>query len=98
MNRKENLIFLLITILFYIYIMFISELDAGTGKKELENIIILAIPCFIFLMQSFNITNKTERKKYLYCYLIIYITAIMGFTFSNFRTTYKHLGNINFVR
>ena len=98
LDKKRNLIFLLIIVFFYIYIMFISEIDIGTGKKELENIIILAIPCFIYLIQSLNITDKIERKKYLYYYLIIYITAIIGFTFSNFRTTYKHLGNINFVR
>jgi hypothetical protein len=39
MNKKIELTVLFSSALLYIYIMFISGMDAGTGKKELENII-----------------------------------------------------------
>lgn len=98
MNKKIELTVLFSSALLYIYIMFISGMDAGTGKKELENIIIFIIPCFIYFINSFKTKDKSERKKYLYYYLIIYIIVMISFTFSNFRMTYKHLGDIIFVR
>lgn len=98
MNKKIELTVLFSSALLYIYIMFISGMDAGTGKKELENIIIFIIPCFIYFINSFKTKDKAERKKYLYYYLIIYIIVMISFTFSNFRMTYKHLGDIIFVR
>lgn len=99
MVRKiEDIILLTISILFYVYIMFIAEIDLGTGKKELENIILLAIPCFIYLVKSFKTTDMKDRKKYIYYYLLIYMIVMIGFTFSNFRMAYKNLGDVKFVR
>lgn len=98
MNKIKDIILLLVSIIFYVYIMFISEINLGTGKKELENIILLMIPCFIFLVKSFKISNINEKKRYLYYYLIIYLVIMISFTFSNFRMSYKTLGDINFVR
>lgn len=98
MNQKKNIFLLFVSILFYTYIMFFSEISLGTGKKELENLIILVIPCIIYLMQSFKILNFEDRKKYIYYYLVIYILVIVSFTFSNFRLIYRQIGDVNFVR
>lgn len=97
-NKVKSYILLTITIVLYIYIMFFSNIETGTGKKELENILILAIPCFIFLVDSLGIKSNEERKKYLYYYLIIYLLAMIGFTFSDNRLFWKNLGDINYVR
>ena len=78
--------------------MFFSEISLGTGKKELENLVILVIPCLIYLMQSFKIFSVEDRKIYLYYYLIIYILVIVSLTFSNFRLIYRQIGDVNFVR
>lgn len=78
--------------------MFFSSIEVGTGKKELENILILAMPCFIFFVDSLGIRTKEERKKYLYYYLLIYLIAMLGFTFSDNRLFWKNLGNVNYVR
>jgi len=98
LKNIKNWILILIGVISYIYIMFFSNIELGTGKKELENIFVLAIPCFILLIQSFKIKDKKERKKYLFYYLLFYIIAMLGFTFSNFRLAYKRLGDVNFVR
>jgi len=65
--------------------MFFSDVTLDTGKKELENMIMLAIPCFMLLFYSFNIKDKTERKHILIVYILFYILAVLGFTFGNFR-------------
>lgn len=65
--------------------MFFSNVTLGTGKKELENIIILALPSFMILLYSFNLKDKAERKRILIIYLLFYLLTVIGFTFSNFR-------------
>lgn len=90
MNRvfnKRNINFLIIvsSIILYVFIMFFSDITLDTGKKELENIIILAIPCFMLLFYSLSFSDINRRKKILIIYLIFYILAIIGFTFADFR-------------
>lgn len=65
--------------------MFFSNVTLDTGKKELENMIMLAVPCFMLLFYSFNLKDKKERRNILIIYLIFYILAVVGFTFANFR-------------
>jgi len=85
-NKKYiNYAIVFISIIYYIYLMFFSDVTLGTGKKELENMIMLAIPCFMLLFYSFNIKDKIERKNILMVYLLFYILAVLGFTFANFR-------------
>ena len=98
--KKEinNYILLVISIILYFYIMFKSNINFNKGKKELENILILAIPCFIFLISSFNDNSKEKRRKFLFYYLIIYFVAMNGFVFSNFRMLWKNLGDVKFIR
>ena len=86
LNKKYiNYVIIFISIIYYIYLMFFSNVTLDTGKKELENMIILAIPCFILLFYSFNLKSKKERRNILSIYLIFYILAVVGFTFANFR-------------
>ena len=76
---------MILSFIFYIFVMFNTDITLGTGKKVLENMIILALPCFMLLFYSFNVNDKTERKKILIIYLIFYLLAMIGFTFANFR-------------
>lgn len=80
-----NYSILILSFIFYIFMMFNSDITLGTGKKELENMLILALPCFMLLFYSFNIKDKVERKKILIIYLIFYLLAMICFTFANFR-------------
>ena len=84
-SKNINYLVLLISLIFYIFMMFNSDITLDTGKKELENILILAIPCFMLLTYSLNTKDKSERKQILIFYLIYYFLAMIGFTFSNFR-------------
>ena len=85
-NKKYiNILVIIISILLYVYMMFFSEIILDTGKKELENILLLALPCFMLLFYSFSISNKLVRKRILIIYLIFYLLAMIGFTFANFR-------------
>ena len=86
MNKKYiNYIVVVISFVFYLFMMFNLDITLDTGKKELENMIILALPCFMLLFYSFNIKDKTLRKRILIVYLIFYLLAMIGFTFANFR-------------
>ena len=70
LNKKYiNYVIIFISIIYYIYLMFFSNVTLDTGKKELENMIILAIPCFILLFYSFNLKSKKERRNILSIYL-----------------------------
>ena len=85
-NKKYiNYAIVFISIIYYIYLMFFSDVTLDTGKKELENMIMLAIPCFMLLFYSFNIKDKIERKNIIMVYILFYILAVVGFTFANFR-------------
>jgi len=86
LNKKYiNYVIIFISVVYYIYLMFFSEVTLDTGKKELENMIMLALPCFMLLFYSFDLKYKNERKSILITYLIFYILAVIGFTFANFR-------------
>lgn len=85
LKRNINYIIIILSSILYIYMMFASDIKLGTGRKELENILILAIPCFMLLMYSLNTNNKKSRKKVLIFYLLFYVLALLGFTFANFR-------------
>lgn len=65
--------------------MFESDIELGTGRKELENISILSAPCFMLLTYSLNKKDKKERRNILIFYLLFYTLALLGFTFANFR-------------
>lgn len=85
-NKKYiNYAITFITIVYYIYLMFFSDVTLDTGKKELENMIMLALSCFMLLFYSFNVKDKEERRSILITYLLFYALAVIGFTFSNFR-------------
>ena len=85
-NKKNiNCVVIIISIIYYIYLMFFSDVTLDTGKKELENMIMLALPCFMLLFYSFNIKDKIERKNIIKVYILFYILAVLGFTFANFR-------------
>ena len=85
-NKKYiNYAIVFISIIYYIYLMFFSDVTLDTGKKELENMIMLAMPCFMLLFYSFNIKDKIERKNIIMVYILFYILAVLGFTFANFR-------------
>ena len=86
LNKKYiNYAITFISIVYYIYLMFFSDVTLDTGKKELENMIMLALPCFMLLFYSFNVKDKDECRRILITYLIFYILAVIGFTFANFR-------------
>lgn len=85
-NKKYiNSAIIIISIIYYIYLMFFSDVTLDTGKKELENMLMLALPCFMLLFYSFNVKDREERKRILIIYLIFYLLAVIGFTFANFR-------------
>ena len=84
-KRCINYSIIFISSICYLYLMFFSDVTLETGKKELENIMILALPCFILLFYSFNVKKREERRNILIIYLIFYVLAIIGFTFANFR-------------
>ena len=84
-KKYLNYMILFLSIILYFFLMFISDIDLGTGKKELENIIVLAMPCFITFFYSLNIKNPKERKQIIIIYTFFYILALLGFTFANFR-------------
>ena len=70
-NRKYiNYAVIFISFVYYIYLMFFLDVTLDTGKKELENMIMLAIPCFMLLFYSFNLKDKQERKRIIIIYLI----------------------------
>ncbi len=72
-------------IILYLFLLFYSPLEFGTGYKELENVILLAIPCILFLLFSFTTNNNKERKICMYFYLLSYLVVMFGFVFSNNR-------------
>ena len=63
-NKKYiNYAIVFISIIYYIYLMFFSNVTLGTGKKELENMIMLIIPCFMLLFYS-DSDNHTKIDIY----------------------------------
>lgn len=50
MKKKINLIITILSCLIYVLVMFIFDINLGTGKKELENIFIIIFPCLMFLL------------------------------------------------
>ena len=84
-KKYLNTFILLISIILFILLTFVINLDFGTGHKELENVILMALPCFLFFITSFNM-EKENRKKVLIVYLICYIIVLLGFILSNNRS------------
>ena len=85
-KKYLSLAILIISIILFILLTFVIDLDLGTGHKELENVILIALSCFIFLITSFNI-KKEDRKKILIVYLVCYIIVLLGFILSNNRSS-----------
>lgn len=85
-KKYLNIAIFIIDIVLYVLLTFSIDLDLGTGHKELENIFLMALPCFVFLITSFN-TKKEDRKKILIVYLICYIVVLLGFILSNNRSS-----------
>lgn len=81
-----NIAILVISIILFILLTFVIDLDLGTGHKELENVILIALPCFIYFVTSFN-KKKEYRKKILIVYLVCYIIVLLGFILSNNRSS-----------
>lgn len=91
MKKKINLIITILSCLIYVLVMFIFDINLGTGKKELENIFIIIFPCLMFL---FYLLYYEKDKNIIWYYLILYITMLIGFTFSNNRVNYLTINNI----
>ena len=91
MKKKINLIITILSCLIYVLVMFIFDINLGTGKKELENILIIIFPCLMFL---FYLLYYEKDKKIIWYYLMLYITMLIGFTFSNNRVNYLTINNI----
>ena len=91
MKKKINLIITILSCLIYVLVMFIFDINLGTGKKELENILIIIFPCLMFL---FYLLYYEKDKNIIWYYLILYITMLIGFAFSNNRVNYLTINNI----
>lgn len=91
MKKKINLIITILSCLIYVLVMFIFDINLGTGKKELENILIIIFPCLMFL---FYLLYYEKDKNIIWYYLMLYITMLIGFTFSNNRVNYLTINNI----
>lgn len=85
MKKIINTLIILTAIILYVYLMFFSNITLGTGKKELENVLLLAAPCFLLLFTSFEIKEIKPRNNILKIYLLLYLIIVIGFTCSNFR-------------
>ena len=91
MKKKVNLFITILSCLIYVLVMFIFDINLGTGKKELENILIIIFPCLMFL---FYLLYYEKDKNIIWYYLMLYITMLIGFTFSNNRVNYLTINNI----
>lgn len=91
MKKKINLIITILSCLIYVLVMFIFDINLGTGKKELENILIIIFPCLMFL---FYLLYYEKDKNIIWYYLMLYITMLIGFAFSNNRVNYLTINNI----
>ncbi len=72
-------------IILYLILTFFVPLELGTGHKELENIILLAMPCFLIFILSFTLNEERDRRRCLNFYLVSYFIVMLGFVFSNNR-------------
>ena len=84
-NKYINILIVFISTVLYIFLMFVSNVTLDTGKKELENVILLALPCLILFVYSLWFHDKNKRKRIICVYLVLYFIVVIGFTFSNFR-------------
>lgn len=82
--KKLNYIIFIIASILFILQSLILDIILGTGYKELENIFIIAFPCFLIFCYSL-FQEKEDRKKYLYFYLIAYLLVLLNFVISNKR-------------
>jgi glycopeptide antibiotics resistance protein len=65
--------------------MVFFDLNIGTGKREIENILLIAAPCIALFF--FSLDSK-ERKQFLIYYLIAYFVVLLGIVFLNGRSNY----------
>lgn len=92
MNKKMtglkivNIVTLLLGIVLYAIITFFVKTTVGSGYKELENIILIAIPCLLIFVYSLMIDSKISKRNCLIFYLTCYIVVLIGFTFTNNRS------------
>ena len=64
MKKYLNLIIFIISIVIYFLVMFIFNINLGTGKKELENILVLVFP--VLAMLFYLIYYEKDKKIILY--------------------------------
>ena len=76
--KKLNYIIFIIASILFILQSLILDIILGTGYKELENIFIIAFPCFLIFCYSL-FQEKEERKKYLFFYLVAYLLVLMNY-------------------
>lgn len=79
-----NTITFVLGVILYTYISFFQKINLGTKYKELENIILIAIPCLLLFVSSFMESDK--RARYLKIYLLGYTIALASFVFSSSRS------------
>lgn len=85
MKKYLNLIIFIISIIIYFLVMFIFNINLGTGKKELENILVLVFPVLTML---FYLIYYEKDKKIIIYYLIMYFVMLIGFVFFSSRASY----------
>ena len=85
-KKYLNIFIIVMCIILFILLTFVIYLDLGTGHKELENVILIALPCFVYFVTSFN-KKKEDRKKILIVYLVCYVIVLLGFILSNNRSS-----------
>ncbi|MEG1495359.1 MAG: VanZ family protein [Bacilli bacterium] len=82
-----NIIIFALGIILYAVLTFFIKVNVGSGEyKELENVIIVAIPCFLIFIYSFMVDNPNKRRNCLIFYLVSYVVIMFGFVFSNYRS------------
>lgn len=91
-KKYLNYFITIISIIIYLLLIFYYQLD-GNHLKELKYVYVLAIPSFMLLITSFLVKDKKERKQNLILYLIIYVVVLIGFVFSNARSSSGYINN-----
>ncbi len=81
-----NISGLLFGIFIYSILTFIYNINMGSNYKELENIMLLGIPCFMLFFYLSYYKNKNNKYSFL-IYLICYLIIILGFVFSKNRSS-----------
>ncbi len=75
-----------ISLVIYFYTLFFTNYSQ-TNKKEIEFIYLLVLPCLSIYIYSLCDNDDKNKKNYLKCYLITYTIILLGFVFSENRST-----------